>query len=197
MRAALWLFTVFVAFVVAGGLSLYLVAYLVSAVASEFTAREYVLATQTLLWIVLADLALLGVGRALFDTVRLRASAATLLTGVVAVVVSFVTASDARARSGALDIDQIGIAVWVPALLAAVSVAQLGADSAPPELRWWWSAATLLGALAAIGGSALALAGRMPYGIPATVALVAALATATALGIVSVRSMIRAPAGSG
>ena len=181
MRTATWIAAASIGYAASGVLSLFGVAYAASAVAGDLTAREYVLATQSLLWLVVSGAVALWIGRALFASVAPRLSALAALSGTTAVVVAFAIYADARARTEAIDIDQLGLAIWASPGLIAMATAQLAADAAPPNVRRAWQWALFVAALVTILVTSLALMSPVRYGVPS----VAALAAAVAVGLVT------------
>lgn len=186
LRIATWIGSSLLGYIAAGVIALVAGAYIASAFASSLTAREYVVAAQTLLWLLLAAGAVLLIGRALVGQLRQPPSWA-LFVGVLApVFVSFALAADARSRSGALDIDQVGIAVFVPAALVAVAISYW-ASLLTLQGRRSWAVVTVFSAIATVLVGAIALLGASQQGPMTIVALVVAIGVGLLFAARSIR----------
>jgi hypothetical protein len=187
LRIATWIGAAIVAFLAAGLVSLFGIAYLTSAF-GEPTGRELVLAVLTVVWLALAAGSTFLIGRALVGELR-RPQVWTLMLGAtVPAFTSFLIAADTQAGTGALDVDQMGVALYLPVGLVATTIAQW-ATSASQAGHRAWALVTLVVALSVTVAGGIALSSSL--GLAAAFAPVLAVAFGLLNAVMAMRELAR------
>lgn len=186
MRSGAWLGLAIVAYVMTGLVSLFVTSYLFASALPATEARELVLASQTVLWGLLAGAAVIGTGYLAIGAVSPRISALSVVAVLVAVVASYVVTADARGGA-VLDLDRVGVAIWVSPVALALGLALFGAESGGEHAGAIWRIVAVVCALALVAVGAISLFAVGGRAITTAVVLAASIGTGVITSVVAAR----------
>jgi hypothetical protein len=145
-RTIAWLTGCAVAFPVVGVACLVLASLASSATGIGLYEREIVAAAQTAMWGSLTFLTVIGIGKTVsgeLNPIRPADVGVSLAGLAAATILAYLIFASTRS-GGVLDVDAIGLPIWLPGLVIATIGTHLGVRSAPRGSERPWEVARLL-----------------------------------------------------